>query len=154
MHLTIVHSKIKKVNSSVGWYKFTPKTGMWEVSLCSWFLFWQFFCTKISASSSIFSLFLTFYPDFTLFFCFLSVASHTSAKRNRYIMTHSSVLRVMVLFRAKYDLITLDLLCCLVSYLVSFLFSCLFFAVVSLHLSTGCRWWLMVGLLFSLFWFP
>ena len=40
-----------------------------RVPLFSWIpLFWNFFCAKISAFPSIFSLFLTVYPDFTLFF--------------------------------------------------------------------------------------
>ena len=41
--------------------------------------FWKFSCAKISTFSFIFSLFLAFLPNFTLFFSrFLSVASHTS----------------------------------------------------------------------------
>ena len=45
-------------------------TGVWDrVPLFSWFLcFWKFSCAKISAFSFIFSLFLSFLPNFTLFF--------------------------------------------------------------------------------------
>ena len=39
-----------------------------ESSSFSWFPLWKFSCVKISAFSFIFSIFLAFFPDFTIFF--------------------------------------------------------------------------------------